>query len=177
MDGLQQAINRARWVRDIPPVQQFVSVPAKVQKFALPKRTRPIEVTDAEAVFFTLPQPKLPTLRNIIGLICETYNVSRPVLFSSLRSVEIVMPRQIAYYLSRKCAMRSLNEIARAFGGRDHTTVLSGYRKIERLRQIDPELDAQLRALEARLIPRPPVPSTQDNERLCNGETTAGVAG
>jgi chromosomal replication initiator protein len=62
-------------------------------------------------------------------------------------------PRQIAMYLSKQLTTRSLPEIGRRFGGRDHTTVIHGVRRIEDLRgkdsQIADDLELLRRALEA----------------------------
>src|SRR3546814_8058628 len=53
--------------------------------------------------------------------------------------------RQVAMYLSKQLTPRSLPEIVRRFGGRDHTTVIHAVRQIEKLRQSDAELDADIR--------------------------------
>ena len=62
-------------------------------------------------------------------------------------------PRQIAMYLAKQLTSRSLPEIGRRFGGRDHTTVMHGVRKIEELMQKDSQIADDLemlrRALEA----------------------------
>jgi chromosomal replication initiator protein len=52
---------------------------------------------------------------------------------SSRRTANVVRPRQIAMYLAKTLTLRSLPEIGRRFGGRDHTTVLHAVRKIETL--------------------------------------------
>jgi len=57
---------------------------------------------------------------------------------------KFVRPRQIAMYLARTLTPHSLPEIARHFGGRDHTTVLHAVRKIEALRAADPALDERI---------------------------------
>ena len=56
-------------------------------------------------------------------------------------------PRQIAMYLAKQLTPRSLPEIGRRFGGRDHTTVIHAVRQIEKLRMADAELDADVRLL------------------------------
>ena len=60
------------------------------------------------------------------------YNVSRSDILSERRTAAVVQPRQIAMYLSKVLTLRSLPEIGRRFGGRDHTTVLHAVRKIEK---------------------------------------------
>ena len=63
------------------------------------------------------------------------------------------LPRQLAMYLSKHMTSRSLPEIGRRFGGRDHTTVMHGVRRIDELRvadsQIAEDLDLLRRALES----------------------------
>ena len=59
--------------------------------------------------------------------------------------------RQVAMYLSKQLTPRSLPEIGRRFGGRDHTTVIHAVRQIEKLRALDPELDSDIRLLTRQL--------------------------
>ena len=66
-------------------------------------------------------------------VVARQYNVSRADLLSSRRTANVVRPRQIAMYLAKTLTLRSLPEIGRRFGGRDHTTVLHAVRKIENL--------------------------------------------
>ena len=66
-------------------------------------------------------------------IVARHYNVSRADLLSSRRTANVVRPRQIAMYLAKTLTLRSLPEIGRRFGGRDHTTVLHAVRKIEGL--------------------------------------------
>lgn len=70
---------------------------------------------------------------------------------SARRGKQVARPRQVAMYLCKHNTSRNLSEIGRRFGGRDHTTVLHAIRQIERLRAEDPDLDADIKSLEARL--------------------------
>lgn len=65
--------------------------------------------------------------------VARHFKVSKPDLLSARRSRSVVRPRQIAMYLSKILTSRSLPEIGRRFGNRDHTTVLHAVRKIEQL--------------------------------------------
>ncbi len=65
--------------------------------------------------------------------VAKHFKVSKPDLLSARRSRSVVRPRQIAMYLSKVLTSRSLPEIGRRFGNRDHTTVLHAVRKIEQL--------------------------------------------
>ena len=78
-------------------------------------------------------EPKRVKIEDIQKLVASHYNVSRADILSSRRTATVVRPRQIAMYLSKALTLRSLPEIGRRFGGRDHTTVLHAVRKIEAL--------------------------------------------
>ncbi len=96
---------------------------------------------------------KKVTMDEIIKKTCEYYNLRQSDLMSANRSRAIARPRQIAMFLCKKLTTRSLPEIGRKFGGRDHTTILYGVRKIEELIQVDSQIaeDAEIlrRMLEA----------------------------
>jgi chromosomal replication initiator protein len=77
--------------------------------------------------------------------------VSKTELLSNRRTRTIVKPRQIAMYLAKVMTPRSLPEIGRRFGGRDHTTVLHAVRKIESLSGSDEKMEQELELLR-RLI-------------------------
>ncbi len=83
--------------------------------------------------------------------IARYYGVTRADLISARRTAMIVRPRQVGYYLSKMLTPKSLPEIGRRFGGRDHTSALSGIRKIERLRKVDTKLESDLQHLAAGL--------------------------
>jgi chromosomal replication initiation ATPase DnaA len=70
---------------------------------------------------------------------------------SARRDRAAARARQVAMYLSRRLTPRSLPEIGRRFGNRDHTTVLHAVRRIERLRGEDAELDQAVAAIEQAL--------------------------
>ncbi len=76
-------------------------------------------------------EPRKVKIEDIQKLVATHYNVSRADILSSRRSAGVVKPRQVAMYLSKILTLRSLPEIGRRFGGRDHTTVLHAVRKIE----------------------------------------------
>ena len=67
------------------------------------------------------------------------------------RGAKIARIRQLAYYLCRMHTTRSLSDIGRSFGGRDHSTVLHGVRQIDALRKTDAALEEDLAKLESRL--------------------------
>jgi chromosomal replication initiator protein len=96
-------------------------------------------------------EPKRVRIEDIQRIVARHYNVSKTELLSNRRTRTIVKPRQIAMYLAKVMTPRSLPEIGRRFGGRDHTTVLHAVRKIEDLSTGDNTLAQELELLR-RLI-------------------------
>ncbi|MCT4655497.1 MAG: chromosomal replication initiator protein DnaA [Cohaesibacter sp.] len=111
----------------------------------------PISIEMAEQALKDLIRSKEPRrirIEDIQRVVSKHYNVSRSDLLSSRRTRTIVRPRQIAMYLSKMLTPRSLPEIGRRFGGRDHTTVLHAVRKIEELAGADNTLSQEIEMLK-----------------------------
>ncbi|MGL4242068.1 MAG: chromosomal replication initiator protein DnaA [Beijerinckiaceae bacterium] len=96
-------------------------------------------------------EPKKVKIEDIQRLVANHYNVSKADILSSRRTATVVKPRQIAMYLSKALTLRSLPEIGRRFGGRDHTTVLHAVRKIEGLANEDVALAGEIDLLKRML--------------------------
>ena len=96
-------------------------------------------------------EPKRVKIEDIQKLVANHYNVSRADILSSRRTAVVVKPRQVAMFLAKALTMRSLPEIGRRFGGRDHTTVLHAVRKIEALSANDGALRDELDLLKRML--------------------------
>jgi len=77
------------------------------------------------------------TLEDIQKKVCEHYGIKLTDLHGARRSRNLARPRQIAMYLSKKLTTKSLPDIGRSFGGRDHTTVLHAVRQVEDLIKSD----------------------------------------
>lgn len=92
--------------------------------------------------------PKRVRVDDILRVVAKHYNVSRADLLSQRRTANVVKPRQIAMYLAKTLTLRSLPEIGRRFGGRDHTTVLHAVRKIDGLIATDRSLADEIEALK-----------------------------
>jgi chromosomal replication initiator protein len=90
-------------------------------------------------------------IEDILKVVSRHFNVGRNDLLSARRAREVVMPRQIGMYLAKKLTARSLPEIGRRFGGRDHSTVLHAVRKIDEQIKGDEKLAREL-ALLIRLV-------------------------
>lgn len=96
-------------------------------------------------------EPKRVRVEEILKLVSAHFNVTRADLLSSRRTASVVRPRQIAMYLSKTLTLRSLPEIGRRFGGRDHTTVLHAVRKVQGLIGGDPGLKDEISLLRRML--------------------------
>jgi chromosomal replication initiator protein len=116
--------------------------------------SHPITMELAERELRDLVRPlelKRVRIEDIQRIVARHYNVSRSDLLSSRRTANVVRPRQIAMYLAKTLTLRSLPEIGRRFGGRDHTTVLHAVRKIEGLIGKDNTLAAEIEVLKSQL--------------------------
>jgi len=76
-------------------------------------------------------EPRRIKIEDILRIISRHYGVSKGDILSQRRHRSVVWPRQIGMYLAKQLTARSLPEIGRRFGNRDHTTVLHAIRKIE----------------------------------------------
>jgi chromosomal replication initiator protein len=116
---------------------------------------QPVTLETAEAAIRDLVrtrEPRRVKIEEIQKLVASRYNVSRADILSERRTAAVVKPRQIAMYLAKALTPRSLPEIGRRFGGRDHTTVLHAVRKIEKAitedRSLHDEVDLLKRMLQ-----------------------------
>ena len=87
------------------------------------------------------------TIDEIQKLVSSHFELKPLDLISARRSRVVARPRQIAMYLAKRLTTRSLPEIGRKFGGRDHSTVIHAVRKIEELRDVDRDIDSAVRVL------------------------------
>ena len=87
------------------------------------------------------------SIEEIQRKVAEHYNVRLSDMIGPKRVRTVARPRQVAMYLSKQLTPRSLPEIGRRFGGRDHTTIMHGVRKIEELMATDSQLSDDLQML------------------------------
>jgi chromosomal replication initiator protein len=106
-----------------------------------------IEFTQATLADLLRANQRRVTIDEIQRRVSDHYRIRQAEMSSARRAREVARPRQIAMYLAKQLTPRSLPEIGRRFGGRDHTTVIHAVRQIEKLRQTDAELDADVRLL------------------------------
>lgn len=77
------------------------------------------------------------TIEEIQKKVAEHFNMKLAEMSSARRSRQVARPRQVAMYLAKQLTSRSLPEIGRKFGGRDHTTVMHAVKKVEELKGLD----------------------------------------
>ena len=93
-------------------------------------------------------EPRLPPSPELIlTVVCRYFDLERSDLLSKSREKRVAYPRQLAMYLMRELGHRSLVEIGQVLGGRDHSTVHHGWRKMERSLTIDPETKRDIASL------------------------------
>ena len=93
------------------------------------------------------------TMERIQKVVCEEFGLTLNDMVSKRRAQVVARPRQVAMSLCKSLTRKSLPEIGRKFGGRDHTTVLHAVKRIKELRAKDPELDQRVSQLEKLLRP------------------------
>jgi chromosomal replication initiator protein len=114
----------------------------------------PIKLDIAETVIRDLVQgaePKRIKIEDIIKTVSRHFGVSKGDILSQRRHRSVVWPRQIGMYLSKQMTTRSLPEIGRRFGNRDHTTVLHAIRKIDGCLTADAKLKDELEDLKRQI--------------------------
>jgi chromosomal replication initiator protein len=100
---------------------------------------RPITLESAQEVLHDLlrANDRRVTIEEIQKRVAEHFNIKLAEMSSARRSRAVARPRQVAMYLAKQLTARSLPEIGRKFGGRDHTTVMHAVRKVDELRNSD----------------------------------------
>lgn len=97
-----------------------------------------------------VPDPRI-MVADIQAAVARHFGITVIDLISERRAVAIARPRQIAMYLAKRLTLRSLPDIGRRFGDRDHSTVIHAVRRIEGLRVSDADIDNAVRSLTRRL--------------------------
>jgi hypothetical protein len=80
-------------------------------------------------------EPRKVMMADIVAEVCRYYEQTRDALYSERKDAKLARARQVAMYFGRWTANRTTPEVGMMLGGRDHTTVLHGSRKIARLLQ------------------------------------------
>ena len=114
----------------------------------------PITLEAVEAIIRDLVlgiEPKRIKVEDILRIVSRHFAVSKADILSDRRHRSVVRPRQIGMYLAKQLTSRSLPEIGRRFGNRDHTTVLHAIRKIDKEIGDNPHLKEEIEELKRQL--------------------------
>jgi chromosomal replication initiator protein len=114
---------------------------------------RPADLAFARAeLSAAMPQRAQPvSVEDIQRAVCHHFHLRSTDLVSKDRHKSVAFARHVAMYLCKQRLKCSFPEIGRAFGNRDHTTVMSAVRKIEAQRDADPQVRSHIEALERKL--------------------------
>jgi chromosomal replication initiation ATPase DnaA len=144
MTPLGKAIFRARALRNLPQEQQVAQLAKQTETLSkqIEQLHQRVAGLQHERDHWQKQCDELKTnpvltagvIAYIQRVVCREYNITVIDLISHRRTKSLLRPRQIAMWLSKQCTTRSLPEIGRQFGNRDHTTILHAVRKIEALR-------------------------------------------
>lgn len=114
---------------------------------------KPIDLQNAQSVVAALMiAQKKTSVEHILKTVAHFFNLTPADLKSSRRKKTIAQPRHIAMFLARKLTEMSYPELGKRFGGRDHTTVMHGYRKIEMDLKINTKLQNCISAIEKSIL-------------------------
>jgi chromosomal replication initiator protein len=94
---------------------------------------------------------RITSVEDIQRATCEFYGLAMKELLSDRRHRGVSLPRMVAMYIARERLKLSYPDIGRRFGGKDHTTVISAYRKIEGLMQTDEQIQRAVERIEKKL--------------------------
>ncbi len=112
----------------------------------------PVDLAFARAqITAAVPRAQVMSVEDIQRAVCHHFHLRSIDLTSKDRHKSIAFARHVAMYLCKQRLKVSFPEIGRAFGNRDHTTVMSAVRKIEAQRDTDPHVRAHIEALERKL--------------------------
>jgi chromosomal replication initiator protein len=114
---------------------------------------KPIEIDFArtEIAATGTSRPNEASVEDIQRVVCHHFKLRSTDLLSKDRHKSIAFARHVAMYLCKQRLKCSFPELGRAFGNRDHTTIISAVRKVEALRSTDPEVRAHIEAIERKL--------------------------
>ncbi|KYF51610.1 chromosomal replication initiator DnaA, partial [Sorangium cellulosum] len=120
-------------------------------KSSLTGRPVDLQFARAEITATSPPRAQMMSVEDIQRAVCHHFHLRSIDLTSKDRHKSVAFARHVAMYLCKQRLKCSFPEIGRAFGNRDHTTVMSAVRKIEAQRDSDPQVRAHLEALEKKL--------------------------
>ena len=119
----------------------------RVKKFLDKKFNLNLEIAEDLLQDLLRASDRRTTIDQIQKKVAEHFNVKISDMHSARRSRAVARPRQIAMFLAKNLTSRSLPEIGRKFGGRDHTTVIHAIKKVQELTKNDSSLSEDIEIL------------------------------
>lgn len=116
------------------------------------KTTARITVEDVRRYFSRRQGPRQPELREIAMETARSFSLKVMELRGPSRARTVVTARDVAMYVARRLTQNSLQQIGRYFGGRDHTTVLHGCRKTEKLLNTEPAVQRAVEQVQNKIL-------------------------
>jgi chromosomal replication initiator protein len=154
----EHVMRRKRWseasmVRHLRGVEEAVCDLHVMVAGNLAAMSTPVEPSaiDGGRPATEVPTKHRPTVLDIQTATATEFRVRVLDILSARRTNDVVLPRQVAMYLCKRHTLRSLPQIGRQFGGRDHTTIIHGVRKIDGMMADDADFKERIEALKARL--------------------------
>ncbi len=138
---LMQAVAQYELEQRLPTVNSIAEIMQKLSR-------SPQQGEEESEVGFEAPPQRALRFEKVLEGVSSYYGVSIQEIVGTSRVQEIMIPRQIAMYLSKKHLRMSLSTIGERFSGRDHSTVIHSVRKIEKNYKTDPMLLREIHAIE-----------------------------
>ena len=129
-------------VRELEGALKRVEAYVKFHRCAISTETTKEALKD-----ILIAQSRQISIENIQKTVADYYHIKMVDLLSKKRTRNLTRPRQIAMSLARELTTMSLPEIGKAFGGKDHSTVIHACKMVENLRMLDAAVDADNRVL------------------------------
>jgi hypothetical protein len=148
---------RARWRESYSRLNPKPKVRVSIKINDLTPKVVPLPlnigspIPDYRMSYGAIPAGK-PRIDDFIRAACRHFDVTRGEFLSARRPKNLFLPRQVAAYLARTMTDHSLPEIARRFGGRDHTTIMHSVAKIERLLNEDETIREHVEAVKSEAL-------------------------
>lgn len=133
------------------PVKKFEPILVSVLDEPSPAASRESVLTPELCPTCGAPVRGRLMITHIQALVAAYYKIPVRDMTSDRRQREVAWPRQVAMYLAYENTPKSLPDIGRRFGGRDHTTVLHAVKKVQQRLLEDAEVEADVKALRDRL--------------------------
>jgi chromosomal replication initiator protein len=156
--GLELGLNVARFLARQPGIS-IRSLEGYLTKLMALGEIQNLEITTELAARIINANTNVQEINidDIINIVAEYFAVSPEEMKSHKKSREISLPRQTAMYLARKLTKHSFVQIGKAFGNKDHSTVLKGVKKIEALlntasREAEPAINLQHYIMEGKYV-------------------------